>query len=135
LLKPLQPDLNIKHRVHFLPRSISGVDKELVFASARVFVLTSYLESLGNSVLEAMQRRLPAIETADVGAAGIVRELGGGIVVTGEPAEIGRAIDEVLGSPALASFMGDPGQRHVVEYYGWPHIAARMEAVYKNLLA
>jgi glycosyltransferase involved in cell wall biosynthesis len=107
----------------------------LVFASARVFVLTSYSESFGNSVLEAMQRRLPVIVTADVGAADIVRESGGGIVVAGEPAEVGRALDEVLGSPALASFMGDAGQRHVVEYYGWPHIAARMEAVYKNLRA
>jgi glycosyltransferase involved in cell wall biosynthesis len=134
-LRGLAYDLNIMDRVHFLPRSISGVDKELVFASARVFVLTSYSESFGNSVLEAMQRRLPVIVTADVGAADIVRESGGGIVVAGEPAEIGRAIDEVLGSPALASFMGDAGQRHVVEYYGWPHIAARMEALYENLRA
>jgi glycosyltransferase involved in cell wall biosynthesis len=132
-LRQLAYDLGIIDRVRFLPRFLGGVDKEFAFASARAFVLTSYHESFGNSVLEAMQRRLPVIVTAGVGAADIVSESGGGIVVEGEPEEIGRAIDEVLGSPERASFMGSAGQRHVIESYSWARIAEKMEAVYDNL--
>ena len=65
------------------PRTVIGSEKERLFAAARVFVLTSYSENFGNTVLEAMRRRVPVVVTPEVGAAEIVRESAGGIVVQG----------------------------------------------------
>jgi glycosyltransferase involved in cell wall biosynthesis len=49
-------------------------------------------ENFGNTVLEAMRRRVPVVVTPEVGAADIVRESGGGIVVAGDPEPLGGAI-------------------------------------------
>src|SRR5215813_14493634 len=91
-LVKLAGDLRIADRVRILPRTIIGSEKELLFAAARVFVLTSYSENFGNTVLEAMQRGVPVVVTPEVGAAEIVRESGGGIVVAGDPEPLGAAI-------------------------------------------
>jgi glycosyltransferase involved in cell wall biosynthesis len=132
-LSQLAKELNIGERVRLVPRTVTGVDKELVFASARLFVLPSYSESFGNAVMEAMQRGLPAIVTPDVGAAEVVRASGGGIVANGDAESFGQAIDRLLDDPALARAMGEAGRRYVDEHYGWPSIAAQMEALYESL--
>ena len=77
-LVKLARDLRIADRVRILPRTVIGSEKERLFAAARVFVLTSYSENFGNTVLEAMRRRVPVVVTPEVGAADIVRESGGG---------------------------------------------------------
>jgi glycosyltransferase involved in cell wall biosynthesis len=132
-LLQLARELNIDDRVRFVPRTVMGVDKEFVFASARVFVLPSYSESFGNSVLEAMQRGLPVIVSQDVGAAEVVREAGGGVVVQGDAETLGTAIDRLVDDTELARAMGEAGQRYVRERYSWPSVAARMEAMYESL--
>ena len=87
----------------------------------------------GNAVLEAMQRGLPAIVTPDVGAAEVVPDAGGGLVVDGDPESLGHAIDRLAGDPALARAMGEAGRRYVSEHYSWPSVAARMEALYESM--
>ena len=134
-LSQLARELNVGDRVRFVPRTVMGVDKELAFASARVFVLPSYSESFGNSVLEAMQRGLPVIVSQDVGAAEVVREAGGGIVVSGDAESLSTAIDQLMEDTGLARAMGEAGRRYVSERYSWPSVAARMEAVYESLKA
>jgi glycosyltransferase involved in cell wall biosynthesis len=104
-----------------------------LFAAARVFVLTSYSENFGNTVLEAMQRRVPVVVTPEVGAAEIVRESGGGIVVAGDPEPLGAAICRLTADLGLARSMGEAGRRHATAYYSWHHIAAQMEALYESL--
>ncbi len=132
-LVALAHELAIQHRVRFVPRTITGADKESVFASARVFVLPSHSESFGNSVLEAMQRGLPVIVTPGIGAAEVVRESGGGLVVDGDPESLGCAMDWLTSDLARAAAMGEAGRRHVSDHYTWPKIAARMEALYESL--
>ena len=127
--------LNIERRVRFLPRTITGADKEHLFASARALMLVSYSESFGNAVLEALQRGVPAIVTAEVGAAELVKESGGGLVVDGDPESLGRAMDVLMKDPARASAMGEAGRRHVDSHYNWQSIAGRMEALYGELRA
>jgi glycosyltransferase involved in cell wall biosynthesis len=131
----LARDLNIGDRVRVVPRAVTGADKEAAFASAKVFVLPSFSESFGNSVLEAMQRGLPVIVTREVGAAEVVREAGGGIIVEGDAEQIGNAIDRLTGDPALARCMGEAGRRHVRTHYSWDSVAARMEVMYASLKA
>lgn len=125
--------LGISSRVRLLPRTVSGADKEHLFSAAQVFVLPSYSENFGNTVLEAMRRGLPIVVTPEVGAAKIVSEAGGGFVVEGTPELLGQGIDRLMEDRALARSMGDNGQRHVIERYGWPRVAAQMEKLYEGL--
>lgn len=132
-LLQLARKLNIEHRVRLLPRTITGVDKECLFASARVFVLPSYSESFGNSVLEALQRGLPVVVTPEVGAAEVVKESGGGLVVQGDAESLAHAMDWLTADPARSTVMGEAGRRHVNSHYSWQSVAARMEALYEEV--
>jgi glycosyltransferase involved in cell wall biosynthesis len=132
-LVKLAGDLRIADRVRILPRTIIGSEKERLFAAARVFVLTSYSENFGNTVLEAMRRRVPVVVTPEVGAADIVRESGGGLVVPGDPILLGAAICQLTSDVNLARSMGEAGQRHAIAHYSWTSIAVRMEALYGSL--
>jgi glycosyltransferase involved in cell wall biosynthesis len=131
-LVKLAGDLRIADRVFILPRTIMGSEKEHLFAAARVFVLTSYSENFGNTVLEAMRRRVPVVVTPEVGAADIVRESGGGLVVAGDPVPTGAAISQLSSDADLARSMGEAGQ-HAIGHYSWTSIAARMEDLYESL--
>jgi glycosyltransferase involved in cell wall biosynthesis len=132
-LVKLAGDLRIADRVRILSRTIIGSEKERLFAAARVFVLTSYSENFGNTVLEAMRRRVPVIVTPEVGAADIVRESEGGLVVAGDPVPLGAAISQLSSDADLARSMGEAGQRHAIGHYSWTSIAARMEDLYESL--
>ncbi|HEY7299146.1 MAG TPA: glycosyltransferase [Xanthobacteraceae bacterium] len=133
-LAQLSEQLQIRDRVSFIPRVVRGSDKDHLFAAARVFVLPSYSENMGNVVLEAMQRGVPVITTPEVGAAEIVREAGSGLVVDGEPEALGSTIERLIKNRALAESMGAAGKRHVTEHYTWAQIAARMEQLYARII-
>jgi glycosyltransferase involved in cell wall biosynthesis len=132
-LVKLAVELGIADRVHILPRTVLGPEKERLFAAARVFVLTSYSENFGNTVLEAMRRGVPVVATPEVGAAEILRECGGGLVVAGDESLLGAAICRLTSDVSLARSMGEAGQRHATANYSWAAIAVRMEDFYKSL--
>jgi glycosyltransferase involved in cell wall biosynthesis len=132
-LKKQAQDLRIAERVRFLARTVIGPEKERLFAAARLFVLSSYSENFGNTVLEAMWRRLPVVVTPEVGAAEIVRESGAGIVAQGNAEAFSAAINHLLENPNLARAMGEAGQQHVMRHYTWAGISARMEELYGSL--
>src|SRR5215831_14403262 len=112
-LAKLAAELRIADRLRILPRTVIGSEKERLFAAARLFVLPSYSENFGNTVLEAMQRGVPVVVTPEVGAAEIVSKSGGGIVVSGDPEPLGAAIVRLVTDPALSRSMGESGKRHV----------------------
>jgi len=132
LLK-LAESLRIANRVHILPWTVIGSEKEHLFSAARVFVLTSYSENFGNTVLEAMRRRVPVVVTPEVGAAEVVRESGGGLVVAGDPTPLAAAICRLTSDVNLARSMGEAGQRYAMANYSWASIAVRMEHFYESL--
>lgn len=132
-LSQLAQKLNVRHRVRFLPHTVTGVDKECLFASARVFALPSYSESFGNAVLEALQRGLPVIVTPEVGAAEVVKESGGGLVVNGDAESLSHAMDWLTEDPARSSAMGEAARRYVSDHYSWYSVAAQMETLYESL--
>ncbi|MDO9411038.1 MAG: glycosyltransferase [Pseudolabrys sp.] len=132
-LVALAQDLRIAERVRVLPRTIGGADKEYLFRAARVFVVPSLSENFGNTVLEAMRRRVPVVTTPEVGAAEIVRKAAAGIVTDGEPRPLSAAIAQLVRDPALARAMGIAGQRHAIAEYGWSKVAAEMERLYMSV--
>jgi len=122
----------LRGRVSFLPRVVDRADKERLMAAAKVFALPSYSENFGNTVLEAMALGCPVLVTPEVGAAEIVLESGGGRVASGDPAAFGQALRELLDSPDRVE-IGARGRRFVVERFGWPNIAERMEKAYMDV--
>jgi glycosyltransferase involved in cell wall biosynthesis len=126
-------ELGAGHRVHILPRVIDEAEREFLFAAARVFVLPSYSENFGNTVIEAMRRGVPVITTPQVGTADIVRRAGGGIVTGGEPEALRYAMARFINHPSLARSMGAAGRSHATQHFGWPQVAERMEAFYAGL--
>lgn len=132
-LVELAEALKIRNRVRLVTRTVSGADKEHVFAAARVLVLPSYSESFGNTVVEALQRGVPAIVTPEVGAAEAVTRSGGGLVADGAAAPLGEAIAALLDDPARATAMGEAGRRYVQQHYGWQTVAGQMEALYHDV--
>ena len=131
-LVKLTAELRIGDRVRILPRTVIGSEKERLFAAARLFVLPSYSENFGNTVLEAMRRGVPVVVTPEVGAAEIVRESGAGLVVAGEPEPLSSAIRLLIADLGLAQSMGDAGRRHAARFT-WDHIAMQMEDLYNSL--
>lgn len=134
-LAAMAQDLRIGAHVRIVPRTIGGADKEYLYAAARVFVVPSLSENFGNTVLEAMRRRLPVVTTPDVGAAEILRTAEAGIVTDGSLAALSAAIARLVSDPALARAMGAAGQRHVAAEYTWPKAAAGMERLYASVVS
>jgi glycosyltransferase involved in cell wall biosynthesis len=131
LLK-LAAELQIADRIRVLPRTVIGSEKERLFAAARLFVLPSYSENFGNTVLEAMRRGIPVVVTPEVGAAEIVRSCGAGLVVEGNPEPLGSAISLLSADLVLARAMGEAGRAHAAAHFSWDHVAAQMEDLYNS---
>ena len=114
---------------------MSGADKDVLFAKAKIFVLPSYSENFGNVVLEAMVRRCPVVVTSEVGAANIVTAASGGQVVNGESETLSRTINTLLQNTAELSAMGEAGRKYIIENYSWEKVAHKMTDVYENVLS
>ena len=112
-----------------------GEDKEQLYRGSSLLALPSLSENFGNVVLEAMAAGCPVVVTPQVGAAAIVRELGGGEVAEGDPRSLARAIGSVLLDPVpyRASLHRARGQIRL--YYSWDAVAARMIEAYRAVVA
>jgi glycosyltransferase involved in cell wall biosynthesis len=134
-LVKLAEGLRIADRIRILPRTVIGSEKERLFAAARLFVLPSYSENFGNTVVEAMRRGVPVVVTPEVGAAEVVRKSGAGLVVAGEPEPLSSAIRLFTADLSLARSMGEAGRRHAAQYFSWDHVAVQMEDLYNSLMS
>ena len=131
-LKRLATTLQVSDRVFFLARSLEGADKEALFSGATLFVLSSYSENFGITVLEAMVRAVPVVITEEVGAAEIVRRSEGGIVVTAQ--HLGPQIASLLTDEHSLAVMGQNGKAMVEQQYSWPQMGKKMEKLYAGVL-
>jgi glycosyltransferase involved in cell wall biosynthesis len=133
-LLQLAGELQISERVHFLARTVSRQDKAHLYNLAQLFVLPSYSENFGNTVIEAMQHAKPVVVTPEVGAAEIVGKAKCGLIVAGDPKPLGEAIDCLMTDSSLASRMGEAGRRHVLLHFEWRAVGAQMEALYDDVI-
>ncbi|MGR9072535.1 MAG: glycosyltransferase [Gammaproteobacteria bacterium] len=131
-LKRLVSDYALEDRVSFIPRSVMGPDKEVLFAAAKAFVLSSYSENFGNTVPEAMVRGCPVVVTGEVGAAELVRQAQAGFVVS--PDGLADAIHSLLSDQAGAAVMGASGKAWVEQNLQWRDVAIQMDAEYRRIL-
>ncbi len=128
-LKRLACELGVEARVEFVGPAEDEAKWKLL-REARVFVLSSYNENFGMAVLEAMAAGCPVVVSEEVGLAHAIRESGSGVVTSGDPEPLARAINAALASPENRAMMAAAGLRTVRERYGWPKIAAQMQTLY-----
>jgi glycosyltransferase involved in cell wall biosynthesis len=110
-------------------------DKWALLRGARLLVLSSYNENLGNVVLEAMAVGCPVVVTEEVGAASLVREAGCGVVSAGNPHELRAALLQVWNDDAIRSQMGQAGIQYARSQLSWRAIAQATVAKYRTLVA
>jgi glycosyltransferase involved in cell wall biosynthesis len=106
-----------------------GLDDRVVFAGFRrdldcllpafsVFCLSSQLEGLGTSLLDAMSFGLPIVATSAGGIPEAVEDgVTGRIVPPREPAALARALAEVLGDRGRRRALGEAGRRRFLERF------------------
>jgi len=132
-LRKLAVECGVGDRVLFLPRQLSGPDKEALFASARLFALPSLSENFGNVVAEAMIRGLPVLVSDRVGAADVVEASGGGVVVRGGEQSFSAALVGILESKERLAVMGAAGANYAREQLDWRRIARHFENLYEEV--
>ncbi len=133
-LERLAGGLGVGGRTLF-PGQVDGAERAALLHRAAALVLPSYSENFGNAVLEAMAAGRPVVVTPEVGLATVVREVGAGVVVEGDPARLAAALSGLLADRAAADAMGRRGAAAARERFSWEAVATRMEAAYETARA
>jgi len=112
---------------------LQGEEKLEAFYHSSVFVLPSYSENFGISVLEAMACGLPVIVSDKVNLWPVIVEAKAGEVSPCDAGEFSRKILGILGDEESARRMGMNGSALVREKYSWPEIGVRLIEMYGSL--
>lgn len=106
-----------------------------IYRRAAIFVMPSFYESFGISILEAMAFGLPVIATRAGGIPEVVEDGRTGFLVSpGDPQALAEATIELLRSPDLRRQMGRAGRERVLAKFTVGHVASQMLAVYQQTL-
>ncbi|HKJ21947.1 MAG TPA: glycosyltransferase [Gammaproteobacteria bacterium] len=120
----------IKHRVHMVG-PLYGRDKLAVYRGAAVFCLPSRAEGFSMAVVEALGCGLPVVVSHGCHFPEIEREEAGRLVDL-DPAQVGRALLDMVHRPDAARLAGERARRMVLSRYTWPGIAERTLAAYQG---
>ena len=124
----------------------SGVEEQIIrvdyleldgvrqaYVDADVFVLSSYTENFGLTVIEAMACECPVVVSDQVNICTEVRDAAAGIVTGLDPAEVAEAMARVLGDASLATEMGRAGRRLVEQRFDWEPLTLQLDEVYLQI--
>lgn len=124
--------LHLDDRVRFLG---FRDDVTALLRAADLFVLSSYLEGLGTSILDAMAAGLPVVATRVGGIPEVVRDGETGLLVPPRnPEALADAMARVAGDASLRGAMGARG-RETVREFGADRTAALTRSLYERLIA
>ena len=123
---------NAKNNIIFTG-PLYGQDKLAAYIDANVYVLPSFFESFGNTVLEAWACGTPVIVTERCGIANIVDKKYG-FVVNLNKDQLQDAIFKLLNNEELNRKFGENGKSMVYEKFDWNGIILDFERIYADLL-
>jgi len=120
--------------VQFTGRIRDG-DLPLYYAAADACVVPSYYEPFGLVAVEAMASRTPVI-VSDVGGLSysVLDGETGLRVPPGEAIALAKAMDTLLGEPALRDRLGAAGRDRVEQHFSWAGVAEQLDHLYRSLL-
>ncbi|MFQ5353749.1 MAG: glycosyltransferase family 4 protein [Thermodesulfobacteriota bacterium] len=109
-------------------------DVETVLKGLDIFVLPTFQEALGTSILEASAMEVPVISTGVGGVPEVVREGVTGLLVEPDNAEeLAEAIIKLLKDPALRASMGAEGKKLVERDFSTIRMVERLHELYSSL--
>ena len=124
--------LGLDSRITFLPRFVSGADKEFLYRNAKLFVLPSYSENFGNTVVEAMASGCPVLTTREVGAAELLVKSDGGVVCDGHA--LGVEMRRLISDPNGLERYGKSAKDWVEKNLEWNSVAATVLDEYRSIV-
>ena len=125
--------LGVAHAVRF-----AGYQEDVVsaYAAMDVFVLPSRDEGFGLVFLEAMAMGVPVVGTRVIGSEDAVDDGVTGLLVPyADPDALAAAVRGILERPELAHRLRETALERVRRVYSREQLAARVEALYRELLA
>ena len=109
-------------------------DVPKVLSSLDLFVLSSYLEGLGSSILDAMACRLPVVATSVGGIPEVVIHQETGLLVPPrDPSALARAILKLYNNRTRASDLGQRGYEVVHQKFSAEAMANKVVRLYERL--
>ncbi len=132
-IKSLLVAEGIQNRTHFTG-FVKGEIKDLLMQGADLFVLTSYSENFGISVLESLAAGTPVIITPGVALSDIVAQKQIGYVTELDVNAISATIQHFLDNLQDAKNMGDIARQFILDNYTWDRVALKMLSLYKGMI-
>jgi glycosyltransferase involved in cell wall biosynthesis len=109
-------------------------DVPQILASLDLFVLSSYLEGMGSSIMDAMAHKLPVVATRVGGIPEVVIDGKTGLLVPPrKPEALAEAILKIYHDPSLALRFGQMGYEVVHQNFSAESMATRILGVYHRL--
>jgi L-malate glycosyltransferase len=123
----LSDKLEVIESIDSIPQFMSGLN---------VFVSPSRSEAFGLAMVEAMACGVPVIATMTAGGREVVEdEKTGRLVPINQPAELARAITDLLANQDLRKMLGVNARRRVEEKFSLDRMISETEAVYREVLS
>lgn len=113
---------------------LRGPEVTQAYVDADVFVLPSYTENFGMTVVEAMACGLPVVISDQVNIHRDVSETGAGVVTRCDANEVSAALVALLSDCNRRRLMGEAGRRLVRERYTWPSIVDALTLEYQAVI-
>ncbi len=113
---------------------LSGREKLQAYAGSDIFVLSSYSENFGMSVIEAMACGLPVVISDKVGIYREVKDRNSGIIVEANTESVYKGIKKLLNDENLRKEIADKGKLFVNEFYDIDKVADKMIEEFGEIL-
>lgn len=123
----------IENKVSFIDH-LGPDEVKQAYVDADVFVLPSYTENFGMTVVEAIASACPVVISDQVNIWREVQADGAGLVTGLDPRQIAGAICRLLADKEEAKAMGLRGREAANERYNWPRIVDQLSQVYQRAI-
>jgi glycosyltransferase involved in cell wall biosynthesis len=133
-LRELARSLGIEDRVLFTGILKNEAVKE-AYRAASIFVLPSWQENFGLSVVEAMAAECPVVVSDHMDLAPDILRGKCGLVVVPNVDETARAMVSLLSNETLRRQMGRNGRRLVLEKFTWENCAQELTVAFEDILS
>jgi D-inositol-3-phosphate glycosyltransferase len=133
-LAQLAATLRLDDVVRFVP-PVGQAELVDWYAAASLVCVPSYNESFGLVAVEAQAAGTPVVAAAVGGLTTVVRDGVSGLLVEGhDPTDYARAIERIVGAPALRQQMSEGAVRQAA-HFAWEATAERTLEVYRQASA
>jgi len=112
---------------------VLGEEKDALLSASNVFVSSSYLESFGMAIVEAMSFGLPVAITDRVNIKTEIESAKAGLVSSCEPQSIAENLIYLLNNSEKAKQMGMRGQALAMERFELSSVADQMDTLYQQI--